>query len=60
MFSCIIDHVDLERTYPETDDEGIEKDSGDCDDDTRRTTNDQHISLDRVIEVSSNNNDIVR
>lgn len=43
---------DLDRTHPETDDEGIEKDSGDCDDDTRRIT-EQHISLDRVLQVKA-------
>lgn len=43
-------HTEVERTYPETDDEGIEKDSGECDDDTRKS-DDQ--SLYRVLEVWS-------
>ncbi|XP_065200343.1 protein spire isoform X2 [Planococcus citri] len=44
------DDTEIERAHPETDDEGIEKDSGDCEDDSRRS-NDKKISLDKVLKV---------
>ncbi len=44
---------ETDRIHPETDDEGIEKDSGDCDDDTRRIGDHQHLTLDRVLQVST-------
>ena len=52
LFFFFIDDTESDRTHPETDDEGIEKDSGDCDDDSRRS-NDKQISLDKVLKVSA-------
>lgn len=50
-FLMFVDETESDRTHPETDDEGIEKDSGDCDDDSRRS-NEKQISLDKVLKVS--------
>lgn len=49
--SSFADDNELDRTHPETDDEGIEKDSGECDDDRR--PNDQQKPLDKVLKVST-------